>query len=156
MSTSYTTGPARRLPTHQRLLARCAVAAARPLTLLRPRQLRAVLELARRGAHPATTNHASTAREAVVSVSLRCRTGTGCLQRSLAAALYCRATWAWPTWCSGVRTDPFLAHAWIEVDGQPIGEPFPRGHYRTLLRVPPVPRHRVGRDPTNPRTCRRP
>lgn len=26
------------------------------------------------------------------------------------------------TWCAGIRFDPIVNHAWIEVDGQPVGE----------------------------------
>jgi len=125
-----------RLPIHHRVLPLLAVGAARLLITVRPHQLRCVLELARRGACPATVEQAHTARRAVVAVSLRCA-GKGCLQRSIAAALYCRAHGAWPTWCTGVRTNPFAAHAWIQVGDQPIGELYPAGYYRVLLSVPP-------------------
>ncbi|MGH3831974.1 MAG: lasso peptide biosynthesis B2 protein [Pseudonocardiaceae bacterium] len=125
-----------RLPVHHRVLPLLAVGAARILATLRPRRLRAVLELLRRGARAATLQEALAARQAVVAVSLRCA-GKGCLQRSIAAALYCRAHGTWPTWCTGVRTHPFGAHAWIQVDGQPIGEPHPAGHYRVLLAISP-------------------
>ncbi len=128
----------RRLPAHRRVLPLLAVGAARLLATLRPRRLRSVLELARRGALPATPAQAHAARQAVVAVSLRCA-GQGCLQRSIAAALYCRAHGSWPTWCTGVRTNPFAAHAWIQVDDHPIGEPHPAGHYRTLIAIPPTP-----------------
>ncbi|WP_158896181.1 lasso peptide biosynthesis B2 protein, partial [Amycolatopsis anabasis] len=110
------------LPPHRRMPALLAVAAARALARLTPARLRTVLELVRRGAHPATHQQAQTARDAVVSVSLRCA-GQHCLQRSLAAALHCRLHGTWPTWCTGVRTHPFTAHAWIQTDDQPIGEP---------------------------------
>lgn len=126
-----------RLPVRHRALALLAVGAARPLAGLRPRRLRTVLELARRGARPATEQQALAARQAVVTVSLRCA-GQGCLQRSIAAALYCRAHGSWPTWCTGVRTNPFAAHAWIQVGDQTIGELYPTGHYRPLLTIPPV------------------
>jgi Transglutaminase-like superfamily len=136
MSVLVTLEQQRRLPARHRVLALLAVGAARPLATLRPRRLRRVLELARRGARPATRQQAEVARRAVVAVSLRCA-GRGCLQRSIAATLYCRAHGTWPTWCTGVRTNPFAAHAWIQVDGQPIGEPHPAGYYRILLAIPP-------------------
>lgn len=129
--------PRDHLPWRQRLVPLAAVAAAKLLARCRPRRIRIFLQLARRGARPATNEQAQQARQAVVSVSLLCA-GQYCLQRSLAAALLCRARGTWPTWCTGVRTNPFAAHAWIEVDGQPIGEPYPAGHYRTLLAVPPT------------------
>ncbi|WET76769.1 lasso peptide biosynthesis B2 protein [Amycolatopsis sp. QT-25] len=138
------------LPWRQRALAMLAVTAARPLARLRPRRLRTVLQHARRGARPATAAEATAARAAVVTVSLRCA-GKGCLQRSIAAALLCRAHGSWPTWCTGVRTHPFTAHAWIEVDGQPIGEPHPAGHHRTLLAIPPRHKHR---NPSSPAELR--
>jgi hypothetical protein len=96
-----------------------------------------VLKLARRGARSATPQEAEDARQAVVAVSLRCA-GRGCLQRSIAAALYCRAHGTWPTWCTGIRTNPFAAHAWIQVGNQPIGEPYPTGYYRILITIPPT------------------
>ncbi|MGP4019727.1 lasso peptide biosynthesis B2 protein [Saccharopolyspora sp. 5N708] len=126
----------KRLPPHRRVLPLVAVAIARVLAGTRPIRIRAVLEFARRGAHPATAAQALAARDAVVSVSLRCA-GQGCLQRSIAAALLCRARGVWPTWCTGVRTHPFTAHAWIEVDDHPVGEPHPPDHFRRLLAVPP-------------------
>lgn len=79
-----------RLPAHHRVLPLLAVGAARLLITLRPRRLRRVLEFARRGAQPATVQQAHTGRQAVVAVSLRCA-GKGCLQRSIAAVLHCRA-----------------------------------------------------------------
>ncbi|GAA1963555.1 lasso peptide biosynthesis B2 protein [Amycolatopsis minnesotensis] len=138
MSVPVALEPRHRLPLRHRIPALLAVGAAHLLSRLPPRRLRAVLEFARRGARPATAAQAYSARSAVVSVSLRCA-GRGCLQRSVAAALLSRIRGTWPTWCTGVRTQPFAAHAWIAVDGHPVGEPHPAGYYRTLLSVPPVP-----------------
>jgi Transglutaminase-like superfamily len=137
MSTPRTLEHRQRLPAHHHALALLAVGTARLLATLPPGRLRRVLELARRGARAATVKQAQTARRAVVAVSVRCA-GQGCLQRSIAATLYCRSRGTWPTWCTGVRTSPFGAHAWIEVDGQPIGELYPAGYYRPLITVPPA------------------
>ncbi|MEV5480568.1 MULTISPECIES: lasso peptide biosynthesis B2 protein [Streptomyces] len=136
MSQSMTLDQRARLPLLRRLLPLLAVGAARPLARLKPARLRAVLEFARRGAAPASAGQAQRAREQVVSVSLRCA-GQNCLQRSLATALLCRARGVWPTWCTGVRTHPFTAHAWVEAEGRLIGEPHPEGYYKPLLTVPP-------------------
>jgi hypothetical protein len=125
------------LPPHRRALALLTVAVAYWVARLRPKQLRAVLELARRAGRPATAEQAQAARDAVVAVSLRCA-GQHCLQRSIAAALYCRAHGTWPTWCTGVRTHPFTAHAWIQIDDQPTGEPHPAGYYKPLITIPPI------------------
>jgi Transglutaminase-like superfamily len=149
MSIPVTLEQSSRLPPHRRVLPLLAVGAARLLARLRPHRLRRVLEFARRGARAATRAEAEAARQAVVSVSLCCA-GRGCLQRSIAAALYCRAHGSWPSWCTGVRTRPFQAHAWIQVGDQPIGEPHPAGHYRPLLTIPPPhPRH-TRRSPLSP------
>ncbi|CAM5359793.1 Lasso peptide biosynthesis B2 protein OS=Streptomyces alboniger OX=132473 GN=CP975_34295 PE=4 SV=1 [Streptomyces alboniger] len=105
-----------RLPFTTRLLARAAVTAAWFLIRLSPARLRRALGAAARGARPATRAEALACRRAVVSVSGRCA-GQGCLQRSVATALLCRAKGHWPDWCTGVRTQPFRAHAWVEVAG---------------------------------------
>ncbi|AJT67353.1 hypothetical protein T261_5737 [Streptomyces lydicus] len=127
----------RRLPLHRRLVPLLAVGIARLLAKAKPARLRTVLEFARRGASPATADQALEARAAVVSVSLRCA-GQGCLQRSIATALLCRTRGVWPTWCTGVRTHPFAAHAWVEADGEPVGEPHPKGHFKPLISIPPL------------------
>lgn len=118
-----------------RLAARIAVGAARLLTRLSPLRLRMALETARKGARPATAARALTARTAVVSVSARCA-GQQCLQRAVATALLCRMSGSWPDWRTGVRTEPFRAHAWVEVDGVAIGEKDDMTLYRTMLSVP--------------------
>jgi hypothetical protein len=125
-----------KLPLLRRPLPMLAVSAAYVLAKVRPARLRRVMELLRRGAPSATAEQARRARAEVVSVSLRCA-GQNCLQRSIATALLCRARGVWPTWCTGVRTNPFAAHAWVEADGLLIGEPYPAGHYRPLITVPP-------------------
>ncbi len=127
------------LPLRRRPPALLATAAARLLVLLKPRRIRRVLTLMRRGAAPATAEQALAARRAVVAVSARCA-GEGCLQRSVATALLCRMRGVWPDWCTGVRTAPFRAHAWVEVDGRPVGEPHRAGHYHRLMVVPSRPR----------------
>lgn len=128
-------GPARLRP-GRRLIASFAVGIARPLAALPPHRIRQVLHLVRRGGIPATERDALAARQAVVSGSVRCA-GRACLQRSLATALVCRMSGVWPTWCTGVRTSPFRAHAWVEVNGVPMGESFGPGYYTTIMTVPP-------------------
>src|SRR5262249_22955820 len=102
---------------------------------LPPRRIRAVLTLVRRGAAPATYHEAEQALHAVLAVSVLCG-GRYCLQRSLATALLCRIRGVWPTWCTGVPTAPFIAHAWVEAGGQPVGEPHGPGYYRPLIVIP--------------------
>jgi hypothetical protein len=116
------------------LRVRTLVAVARVLTYLRPTHLRAVVAFVARGAPPATTQEAAAARAAVCGVSARCA-GLGCLQRSVAVVLLCRSRGSAPAWCSGFRTEPFVAHAWVEADGAPVDEPADVAGYRVVLAV---------------------
>ncbi|MEV5880942.1 lasso peptide biosynthesis B2 protein [Streptomyces sp. NPDC052101] len=131
------------LTRRHRVLAALCAAAARPLARARPHRIRTVLGLLRRGAAPASAEQAAAARHAVVTVSARCAATRSCLHRSLATALLCRALGVWPTWCTGVRTDPFGAHAWVAVDGEPVGEPAHERGYTPIITVPPAPAARA-------------
>ncbi|MGW5643887.1 lasso peptide biosynthesis B2 protein [Saccharopolyspora sp. NPDC003752] len=126
------------VPLHHRAAAVVAVAAARALALLPPRQLRRALLVLRRGARPADRAQAQAARDAVCAANLTCAAPRGCLPRSLASALLCRMWGVWPTWCTGARVaPPFGAHAWIEVDGGLIGEDVPDDYFSRLVVVGP-------------------
>jgi len=150
MTQPQTVQRASRLPLRQRPAALIAVGVARMLAHLPPRRIRAVLTVLRRGAAPATYQQANNAQDAILAVSVLCG-GRYCLQRSLATTLLCRIHGVWPTWCTGVRTAPFVAHAWVEVDSQPVGEPQDPGYYRPIIAIPPdrcwptVPDARAGR-----------
>ncbi|RDI52822.1 lasso peptide biosynthesis B2 protein [Nocardia mexicana] len=126
-------------PLHRRLGPYLAVAAARMLLRLPPRRLRTALTVLRRGAPPADYDRALRARQTVIAVSTRC-SGQYCLQRSVATALLCRLHGSWPTWKTGVRTSPTAAHAWVEAEGRPVGEPHDTAAYRAILTVTPAPR----------------
>ncbi|KAB2352445.1 lasso peptide biosynthesis B2 protein [Actinomadura rudentiformis] len=126
--------PSVRLSWRRRIAARFAVASASVLMRLPPRRLRQVLGVLSRRAAPATKDQALAARNAVVSVSVRCA-GQGCLQRSVATVLLCRLGGTWPDWCTGVLTDPFRAHAWVEAEGIPVGEGTGMPPFRKLITV---------------------
>ncbi|MGW7053485.1 lasso peptide biosynthesis B2 protein [Streptomyces sp. NPDC054887] len=127
------------IPFARRMAARVVLLPAVALSLLPPRRIRAVLEVARRGARPATAAQAKNARDAMCAVSLRCAGPRGCLPRSLGAALLCRFGGTWPTWCTGVRVvPPFTAHAWIEADGHPVDEGVPDDYFTRLIAVAPA------------------
>ncbi|MGW7790204.1 lasso peptide biosynthesis B2 protein [Streptomyces tricolor] len=129
------------VPLTRRLTARLVLLPALAVALLPPRHIRTVLGVLRRGAAPATQAQARRARDAMCAASLRCAGPKGCLPRSLGAALLCRLGGTWPTWCTGVRvTPPFTAHAWIEVEGRPIGEGVPHHYFARLVAVEPLPR----------------
>lgn len=128
--------PERRIPLSLRrsVSARLAVALARPLSILPPVRLRQVLALLVRGGRPPVAADVLGWRNAVNTVSRRCA-GEGCLQRSIAVMLLGRLAGAPPAWKTGFRPDPFIAHAWVEVDGVPIGEPEGITHFHTVLAV---------------------
>lgn len=118
----------------QRVVALAAVGLARPIAALPPRRIRQVLRLASLGTRPARFEEALLARSATVTVSTRCA-GLGCLQRSVATALICRLRNRWPDWCTGFRMNPFGAHAWVEADGVPVGEPTDVARFLTVISV---------------------
>lgn len=134
MSMSVASGGSATLSWHRHLTARAAAVAARALIRLPPRRLRRFLEVTGAGTRPATVDQALAARSAVVAVSSRCA-GQGCLQRSVATVLLCQLRGVRPDWCTGVRTRPFVAHAWVEVDGEPVGEGDDVALYHTLMSV---------------------
>ena len=71
----------------------------------------------------ANINLASRYRNAVCVVSRHCRSQRGCLLRSLAVVVACRISHHSVIWCTGFVVQPFCSHAWVEVNGKPIGEP---------------------------------
>jgi hypothetical protein len=124
------------VPWRQRIVTRLAVGLARLLATRSPREIRKVLSVLRRGARPATLEQARAVRDRVITVSLACAGHEGCLPRSLATVLLCRAHGSWPTWCVGVRRlEPFGAHAWVEAEGVPVNEDYPPDYFRTLFTV---------------------
>lgn len=114
--------PRGRTSASDRLRARVVVVAARALAAVPPDRLVRALSRISRGAGPADMEMAARARDAVLTVSVRC-SGRYCLDRSIAIALWCRLKGTWPQWYSGIATEPFRAHAWVSVDGVPVGEP---------------------------------
>jgi hypothetical protein len=123
-----------RLPWHRQLGPRCAAGAARLLVRLPPARLHRVLRVVSKGSRPAGYAEVARARRSVVSVSTRCA-GLGCLQRSVATVLLCRTHGRWADWCTGFRTEPFGAHAWVEADGRPVDEPGQLSVFHTVLAV---------------------
>ncbi|WP_329260305.1 lasso peptide biosynthesis B2 protein [Streptomyces pseudovenezuelae] len=134
MSMPVVSERAGRISWHRHLTARCAVGAAHLLAKVPPRRLRRVLRTVSRGSRPATAAQTLDARTSVVSVSAWCA-GQGCLERSIATVLLCRLHGTWPDWCTGVRTRPFRAHAWVEAEGRPVGEPEDTGLFRAMISV---------------------
>lgn len=124
-----------RLRLRHAILARVAASIARPLSMMPPGLLRRTLALVVKGTRRPAAADVLAWRDAVNSVSRRCA-GDGCLQRSVAVVLLGRFHGAAPAWKTGFRPDPFTAHAWVEVDGVPIGEPEAVRHFHAVLSVP--------------------
>ncbi len=82
-----------------------------------------VEKLKRRTVRPATREEAE-AFVAAVRRSAHWFPGrAACLENSLAVALAALLTRRFVDWCIGARLMPYAAHAWIEVEGTPVGEP---------------------------------
>jgi hypothetical protein len=119
-----------------RLSVRVAVAMGRMLSHISPQRIRLVLTVLRTGSRPATLATAVRAKQLVMSASPHAAGGYGCLVRSLATVLVSRLHGEWPTWCVGVRVHPpFGAHAWVEAEGQMVGEPAQAGSYHMMMSV---------------------
>lgn len=73
---------------------------------------------------PTGRRDAERARKVVEAVSLRCASHHGCLLRSISVLLLSRWHGYALTWRIGVHSPPPSSHAWVEFNGQPVGEPF--------------------------------
>lgn len=110
---------------------------ARGLSRLPPATLCAALSAV---GHRTRRSHADEAlriRSLVCASSTRV-SGMECLERSIAVFLMCRLRGHCPVWCTGFRVDPFAAHAWVEADGGPVGEPPEIASYTKATTVDPV------------------
>ncbi|MDG5803788.1 lasso peptide biosynthesis B2 protein [Streptomyces ossamyceticus] len=118
------------------LRARIAVGVAFLVCAMSPQRIQRVLTWVVKGAGRPSPPDVARWRGAVNTVSRRCA-GEGCLQRSIAVVLLCRSFGVAPTWKTGFRPSPFVAHAWVEVDGAAVGEPTAITDFRTVLVVSP-------------------
>lgn len=132
------------------LRARVAVGIAFGVCLASPRSLQTLLTLLTKYSRPPSAREVLKWRNEVVGVSPRCA-GEGCLQRSVAVMVLARLSGASPTWKTGIRSSPFVAHAWVEVDGLPVGEPEVVKAFRTTLEV--VPDHQARCAATSSNSC---
>lgn len=114
------------------LRTRGCVAVAFAVSQLRPSRIRRLMQAVVRGGRKPGIAESEYHRGLVVSVSTLCA-GEGCLPRSIATALLARSYGYGVTWCTGVRDRPFSAHAWVEIDGRPVGEPADLGEYRKMI-----------------------
>jgi len=123
----------------ERLSGHVAVGTARVLLCVtrgRPALLIGILRIAQHGTRPAALTHVLRSRAIVETVSLRCASHYGCLLRSLTILLLCQWRGQRVTWRIGVHSPPPSSHAWVEADGQPVGEPFdPHLLYTPIITV---------------------
>ncbi|MGH4019177.1 MAG: lasso peptide biosynthesis B2 protein [Pseudonocardiaceae bacterium] len=92
------------------------------MTRQRPHRIRRVLRALHHHTRPASPAAARQAHMIVTSVSLRCSSNHGCLQRSLAIVLLCRMAGQRVTWRVGFRSPPPQSHAWVEANDRPVEE----------------------------------
>lgn len=139
MSAPIALYPPRVLSFGERCTGLLAVAAATlllALTRARPLWIRRILGVLHRGSHEADLHQAERAFAIVVTVSLRCASGHGCLRRSLAIILLCRFWGLRATWRVGFRSPPPQSHAWVETGGEPVCETVdPRTIYIPMITI---------------------
>lgn len=118
------------------LRTRSCVAAAFALSQINPLWLGRVMTAVVRNGNRPTAELVEHHRRMVVAVSMYCA-GEGCLPRSIATALLSRSYGYGITWCTGAQDRPFAAHAWVELDGEPIGEVSQLGGFQKLIECTP-------------------
>ncbi|MFJ8516215.1 lasso peptide biosynthesis B2 protein [Lysinibacillus xylanilyticus] len=116
-------------------LARLALLLSAPLNWLSPNMIEKILSRLMRRNPSASKEQVQVIRDAVCTVSKRCRSQEGCLRRSLAVVI---ATWLKRrsvSWCTGYALEPFRAHAWVELNSIPVGEPDEISLYSKVISV---------------------
>ncbi len=97
-----------------------AYIALRCLSLAKIRQILSVVKP--RCSREISFNEANIGWEAVRQPTFFFSGRLACIELSLAFVLFALTKGLSTTWCVGVATEPFRAHAWIEVDGKPFRE----------------------------------
>ena len=104
------------------------------LIKLPPKKLSEVIEKLSKNTRKALPKEVESWRTSINSINVRCA-GNGCLQRSVAVMLRVIIARRTPDWVSGFQVSPFIAHAWVEVDGIPIGEEMDLSNFQKILFV---------------------
>lgn len=121
-----------------RSIVRTCVLSALLLAKLRPWLLEILVSRIVTHSFTASFEDVNSARNDVIALSRTCA-GEGCLERSLATVFLCYVTQRGvPSWHVGARTEPFRAHAWVEVSGMPVGEEIDPNMMRLIVISPPV------------------
>lgn len=116
-------------------LARLALLLSAPLNWLSPSRMEKILSRLIRKYPPASKEQVQVIRDAVCTVSKRCRSREGCLRRSLAVVVGTLLKRRSVSWCTGFAMEPFRAHAWVEVNNIPVGEPDEVRSYSKVISV---------------------
>lgn len=58
-----------------------------------------------------------------------------CLEESVATMLALTAEGYQASWCHGVAADPIRLHAWVEADGERVGEPASTDLFTPIMRI---------------------
>ena len=104
------------------------------LIKLPPKKLSEVIEKLSKNTRKALPKEVESWRTSINSINVRCA-GNGCLQRSVAVMLRGIIARRTPDWVSGFQVSPFIVHAWVEVDGIPIGEEMDLSNFQKILFV---------------------
>ncbi len=135
--------PSKRVSFSDRLRALLVLPIVFVLVRQQPGRLQQVLGSMARGKDAADLPLVARGLDAVVTVSRRCA-GRYCLDRATAVAVFCWTQGRWPEWHAGAAIDPFRAHAWVCVDGEPVREPTSLVKYFVpMISVVPKPRAEV-------------
>ncbi|HFI0037225.1 TPA: lasso peptide biosynthesis B2 protein, partial [Streptococcus suis] len=105
-----------------RLLAQIALLISYPLTKLSPTRIEFLINKLSDSKLSATVNEVVLARDAICTVSRKCRNQDGCVKRSLGVIMFLLLLKKRASWCTGFAMNPFRSHAWVEVNGNPIKE----------------------------------
>lgn len=114
--------PRHRISFTDRVRARLVLPLVFVLVRQQPNRLRRMLNWMAKNRGAADLTLVERGLDAVVAVSRRCA-GRYCLDRATATAVFCWTLGRWPEWHAGAAIDPFRAHAWVCVDGEPVREP---------------------------------
>ncbi|MGH3856912.1 MAG: lasso peptide biosynthesis B2 protein [Pseudonocardiaceae bacterium] len=96
----------------------------------------ALVSAATRTGRAATRDEAEVALNAVRRVARCIPAKVACFEESTSAAVALALGGRHAGWRHGIASDPVRMHAWIEVDGQPVGEPPSTSRYTPLIRLP--------------------
>ncbi|MED3801033.1 lasso peptide biosynthesis B2 protein [Lysinibacillus xylanilyticus] len=116
-------------------LARLALLLSAPLNWLSPNMIEKILSRLMRRYPSASKEQVQVIRDAVCTVSKRCRSQEGCLRRSLAVVIAMWLKRRSVSWCTGYAQEPFRAHAWVELNSIPVGEPDEISLYSKVISV---------------------